>query len=153
MTHREKVAHLNEDLVRRGYKPNASAPLLFRVMWNAGSTVPPPLFLGFGRHAWLVFSFLFDFYGAPLGLMVWGCCWLAGRPFTAADAVWLVVVPAAGYAGLMAVLIATTTRRAAARLDLPAWERYPGPSATEPAAGVDRALPAGHPPDRRDNGG
>ena len=44
MTHREKVEYLIHDLSRRGIKPRAAAPPIYRLLWKIGVHVPPPLF-------------------------------------------------------------------------------------------------------------
>ena len=115
MSHREKVERFLDEMSRRGVMKSTAAPPAWRAMWAIGLKAPPPHFLSFFTLAWTLGLSFGVLWGLAMGLTVW-----RAQSWTLSAAAGL----AAGV--LFGPVLAAYYRHSAAKLGLPAWERYPG---------------------------
>ena len=124
MTYRQKVDHLIEELGQKGVGYYTVAPPLFRLLWNLGSDLLPPLFLGFRKLALTIGTFFGVLEGPPWGIAMWLLSWQGEIP--TAIAVALTVFEAVLVRVAFGIVMAWYLRRKAARLGLPSsWDDYP----------------------------
>ena len=110
----EKIRRVCAELEKKGVKRYACAPPAFRLMWQLGWPVPPPLYLPFATLA--LFS------GAMFALLWGGLMWLffwSQQPWLFRPSIAAVASLAAGV--LFGLAIAGLTRWQARRLGLGAW--------------------------------
>ena len=120
MTHREKVAHLMNDLGHRGIHPLTIAPPMYRALWHLGIEVKPPHFGPFSRIA-VVTGFIFAIFMIPVN---WAVHLLLGRT----QPLEYILIELAGVAFIALIVgtyAASSYRRQARALGLPPWEDYP----------------------------
>jgi hypothetical protein len=115
MTHREKVNLVVEDLKQRGVSRYTTAPPFFRILWAAGLTIPPPLFIGFLPLMCIMTSA----FAVLSGISIWI---VQGSIFTLP--VSRLVVRGAVTSVLFGLVRALRNRWKAQQLGLPSWEKY-----------------------------
>src|SRR5262249_37681542 len=112
-----------------------AAPVLFRVLWDAGHTLPPPAFLGVLPHA----ALLGGVFYAVMEPSFWLLTWLFGVELWQVGVWPLLLCPAGGAIGF-GLTLAEIRRWQAARLGLPPWESSPAQATTETQPSVKSSV-------------
>ena len=113
----DKRERMQQHLDRLGVQPLISAPPIWRLPWQSGIDITPPLFMGF----WRLFLFMGGMFGVPWGLLTWLLKgWHPGLP------AWLPFVIGATTGMLFGLGMAIHFRRLARKYHLPTWQEYAG---------------------------
>jgi hypothetical protein len=117
MTHSHKLEKMQKHMAALGVAPSTAAPPIWRLLWQLGIDLPPPLFLGF----WQIALFAGIFFGVFWGFFVW-LLTRYGLSFGS-------VPIAATLAGvLFGLCMAAYFRYLARKHNLPSWAAYTGNS-------------------------
>lgn len=121
MNHQDKVDKLIAELGKQGYSEFTVAPPLFRMLWERGIDIPPPLFMPFWSILALgcaLFAIGFGAFAAAFILPMW----LMGVEHT--PVVRSLVATVVGCL-IFGVIMASYFRYQAKKLQLPIWDKYP----------------------------
>ena len=111
----EKIARIQQRMAELGISPSNAVPPLWKLLWQSGVDIPPPLFMGFGSIALLMGGF----FGVFWGLLMWVIMWSRqGMP------TWLVLAAAAMAGVLFGLCMAAYFRHLARRHKLPSWAEF-----------------------------
>ncbi len=119
MNHSDKLKRMEEHLAAIGVGKSTFAPPVYRLLWQFGLEVPPPLFAGFASLALLQGGF----FGVVWGAMMWFGFWSRRSPPMPG---WIAVSAALLAGVLFGLCMAAYFRYKAKQLGLPAWEHYSG---------------------------